>query len=168
MNSNPQDEIQDEVDVSRRAFLAAAATALAAVGLVGGIAGCGAPDQTSANANGDASQSSTAAVQQITEKLFSVSDAAKLKANEALPFVLPTTNEPGVILRDKSGAWHAMSARCTHVGCVVAWRSDTQKLHCPCHNSNFDQNGKVLGGPAKKPLPLWKAEVQGNNVIVAI
>ena len=175
----------DKIDVSRRAFLQAAATALAAVGIVG----CGAPDNVSrdsngyangyanGNANGDANsgalgaappETATANVQRITEKLFSVSGGAKLKVDEALPFVIPTTSEPGVLLRDKGGKLHAMSARCTHVGCVVVWKNDAQNLACPCHNSQFDLTGKVLGGPALKPLPQWKAETKGDDAIVSI
>ena len=173
MNEN----LQDEKDISRRAFLQAAATALAAVGIVG----CGAPDNVSRDSNGDANgnansgalgaappETATANVQRITEKLFSVSGGAKLKVDEALPFVIPTTSEPGVLLRDKGGKLHAMSARCTHVGCVVVWKNDAQNLACPCHNSQFDLTGKVLGGPATKPLPQWKAEIKGDDALVSI
>lgn len=160
-------EPSDEIDVSRRAFLQAATTALFAAGIVG----CGAPDSSQNNAIPEAgltSETPTANVQRITDKLFSVSGGAKLKADEALPFVVPTTNEPGVLLRDKGGKLLAMSARCTHVGCVVVWKSEAQHLACPCHNSQFDLSGKVLGGPALKPLPQWKAETKGDDAIVSI
>lgn len=180
MNCIPENEDNGAPDVSRRVFLAAAAAALAAVG----IGGCSAPASNApasgglsvAPANTDAepvrnAPVATAEVQKITDKLYSVSGGANIKTNEALGFVIETsanTSEPGVLFRDKKGILHAMSARCTHVGCIVAWRSDTQKLHCPCHNSQFDTAGKVLGGPAKKSLPQWKAETKGNDALVSI
>ena len=166
----------DKIDVSRRAFLQAAATALAAAG----IAGCGA-NNVSGNANngtnGNANNGALGAaaplaaladVQRITDKLFSVSGGAKLKPDEATPFVIPTTSEPGVLLRDKNGNLHAMSARCTHAGCVVVWKSEAQHLACPCHNSQFDLTGKMLGGPATKPLPQWKTETKGDDALISI
>lgn len=49
----------------------------------------------------------------------------------------------------------AYSAVCTHAQCPVSeWRRDAAILHCPCHQSEFDpkQGGKVVGGPAQRPL----------------
>lgn len=48
----------------------------------------------------------------------------------------------------------AMSAVCTHLGCTVGkveWG-----YQCPCHGSRFDSSGRVLRGPAPKPLPWFK------------
>jgi cytochrome b6-f complex iron-sulfur subunit len=52
----------------------------------------------------------------------------------------------------------AMSAVCTHLGCTVGrveWG-----FQCPCHGSKFDSGGRVLAGPAPKPLP-WFQIFQG-------
>lgn len=45
----------------------------------------------------------------------------------------------------------AISLVCTHLGCIVA--RTAQGFSCPCHGSDFDDQGKVLGGPAPKDLP---------------
>ena len=45
---------------------------------------------------------------------------------------------------------------CTHVGCPISlWEQQTHHLLCPCHQSTFDlaDNGKVIFGPAARPLP---------------
>lgn len=54
--------------------------------------------------------------------------------------------------RDDEGRLHAVSATCTHLGCEVAWNAAERSWDCPCHGSRFDPDGRVLNGPATKPL----------------
>lgn len=54
--------------------------------------------------------------------------------------------------RDEAGILHAVSARCTHLGCTVTWNGAEKSWDCPCHGSRFDIEGKVLHGPAVKDL----------------
>jgi glycine/D-amino acid oxidase-like deaminating enzyme/nitrite reductase/ring-hydroxylating ferredoxin subunit len=54
---------------------------------------------------------------------------------------------------DEQGALHSLSARCTHMGCVVRWNSAERSWDCPCHGSRFAVDGEVLQGPAVDPLP---------------
>jgi nitrite reductase/ring-hydroxylating ferredoxin subunit len=56
------------------------------------------------------------------------------------------------LYRDERGAMHALSATCTHLGCVVHWNSAERSWDCPCHGSRFDVDGKVLHGPAVRAL----------------
>ncbi|MDQ1712003.1 MAG: hypothetical protein QOE45_1453 [Frankiaceae bacterium] len=54
--------------------------------------------------------------------------------------------------RDDDGVLHAVSARCTHLGCVVGWNAAERSWDCPCHGSRFGVDGAVLQGPAVEPL----------------
>ncbi|MEU0331970.1 FAD-dependent oxidoreductase [Streptomyces sp. NPDC006193] len=54
--------------------------------------------------------------------------------------------------RDEEGALHAVSARCTHLGCLVDFNRAERAWECPCHGSRFDVDGKVIQGPAVEPL----------------
>lgn len=56
------------------------------------------------------------------------------------------------VYRDSGGELHEMSARCTHLGCIVKWNPSENTWDCPCHGSRFDAFGQVLGGPAVDPL----------------
>jgi glycine/D-amino acid oxidase-like deaminating enzyme/nitrite reductase/ring-hydroxylating ferredoxin subunit len=55
--------------------------------------------------------------------------------------------------RDEAGVLHAVSAVCTHLGCIVNWNPAEKSWDCPCHGSRFDTTGKVLHGPATQDLP---------------
>ncbi|WUH89486.1 FAD-dependent oxidoreductase [Streptomyces sp. NBC_00433] len=56
------------------------------------------------------------------------------------------------VYRDQDGAVHAVSARCSHLGCLVAFNAAETTWECPCHGSRFDVDGAVLQGPAVRPL----------------
>lgn len=59
---------------------------------------------------------------------------------------------------------------CTHVGCPISlWEQQTHHLLCPCHQSTFDlaDNGKVIFGPAHRPLPQLPLMVDSEGYLVA-
>ncbi|HEX2159083.1 MAG TPA: FAD-dependent oxidoreductase [Actinomycetes bacterium] len=59
--------------------------------------------------------------------------------------------------RDEDGRLHAVSGRCTHLGCLVAWNAAERTWDCPCHGSRYTYEGKVIQGPAVgdlAPRPL--------------
>ena len=56
------------------------------------------------------------------------------------------------VSRDSAGTVHAVSARCTHLGCIVTWNPAEASWDCPCHGSRFDPEGKVIEGPAVEDL----------------
>jgi cytochrome b6-f complex iron-sulfur subunit len=60
--------------------------------------------------------------------------------------------------------YYALSAICTHLGCLTAFRPELEVkgikgiIACPCHGSKFDREGVKQDGPAPKPLPwlrMW-------------
>lgn len=55
-----------------------------------------------------------------------------------------------IALINDAGQIHALSLVCTHLGCTVSVSADG--LSCPCHGSRFSRDGRVLQGPADRPL----------------
>ena len=49
---------------------------------------------------------------------------------------------------------------CTHLGCHYSWLPESKTFICPCHASFFTAAGRVVGGPAPRPLDTlpWKIE----------
>jgi glycine/D-amino acid oxidase-like deaminating enzyme/nitrite reductase/ring-hydroxylating ferredoxin subunit len=54
--------------------------------------------------------------------------------------------------RDPGGRLHAVSGRCTHLGCLVAWNAAERSWDCPCHGSRYTYDGQVIQGPAVDDL----------------
>ncbi len=60
---------------------------------------------------------------------------------------------------------YAISAICTHLGCVVT-QTETG-FSCPCHGSVFDGDGVVTRGPAPRGLPwLDVSMTPGGQLVV--
>ncbi|MFP4004448.1 MAG: FAD-dependent oxidoreductase [Alphaproteobacteria bacterium] len=66
--------------------------------------------------------------------------------------VLDIEGENVAAYKDENGVVHAVSAVCTHMGCLVGWNGVDHSWDCPCHGSRFAVNGEVLHGPAVGPL----------------
>ena len=59
------------------------------------------------------------------------------------------------IVRAKEGYFYAVSAVCTHLGCIANWKPEEGIIACPCHGSKFDKEGRVIEGPAPRSLPRF-------------
>lgn len=60
----------------------------------------------------------------------------------------------------------AFSPICTHLGCGYRWSDADQQFLCPCHNSVFDLEGKVLAGPAPRPLDTLPTKIEGDRLFI--
>jgi glycine/D-amino acid oxidase-like deaminating enzyme len=56
------------------------------------------------------------------------------------------------VYKDDAGGLHAVSPRCTHLGCLVGWNGADRTWECPCHGSRFAATGALMQGPATRDL----------------
>ena len=62
--------------------------------------------------------------------------------------------------------FYALSATCTHLGCLTRYESELDRIFCPCHGSRFSSEGKVVAGPAPKPLPRLELVLEQGSLVV--
>ena len=70
------------------------------------------------------------------------------------------------VVRTPEG-FFALSAICTHLGCMTAYKPDLGIIACPCHGSKFTKYGVKIAGPAPRPLPwlrMWLND-DGNLMV---
>jgi|SRR5579871_6373554 len=75
---------------------------------------------------------------------------------------------PIVVVRTGATTAAALSATCTHQGCIMAYEASINDVHCNCHNADFTLDGAVVRGPTSIPLPTYPATVGSDAITVQI
>ncbi|CAO2813296.1 unnamed protein product [Amaranthus hypochondriacus] len=70
-----------------------------------------------------------------------------------------------VVESDRTLATYGINAVCTHLGCVVPWNAAENKFICPCHGSQYNNQGRVVRGPAPLSLALAHSDVVDGKVV---
>jgi cytochrome b6-f complex iron-sulfur subunit len=60
----------------------------------------------------------------------------------------------------------ALSAQCTHLGCILYWYRGERMFRCPCHGSRFDMQGRNTGGPAPRPMERYAVNIDDKGRLV--
>jgi menaquinol-cytochrome c reductase iron-sulfur subunit len=79
------------------------------------------------------------------------------------------------VFTEKTTAWviktddqnvTAFAPQCTHLGCAYHWDDAQKNFLCPCHTSTFSADGKVLSGPALRPLDRYDLRVDNGKLLL--
>ncbi|GAA1685531.1 QcrA and Rieske domain-containing protein [Fodinicola feengrottensis] len=149
-------------DLSRRKMLASTAVAVGGTAVLAACgssptAGTATPTAGSGTSAPAAGATSAPAGGAVLAKLSDVPVGQAISSKD-------DDGKPICIAQPTAGTAVAFSAICTHMGCTVAPAG--KQLNCPCHGSQYDAfTGKVLAGPAPKPLPAVDVHVAGGNVV---
>jgi thiosulfate dehydrogenase (quinone) large subunit len=178
-----EDSYDDAWSIGRRHFIEGGIIGLGALALaaVGGIFGStifSAPPPTSAGASPEpgagAGQGSGAPSPTFGATSAPTGDVvgtvAKLSQRSSLAFLVPSSGDPGVLLKLANGTYVAYDAVCTHAGCTVEFDPSQQVLACPCHGATFDpaHQGAVLGGPTNIPLTQLPIRVDAKTGAITL
>src|SRR3954452_9496204 len=103
-------------------------------------------------------------------------DISQVALNSPEEVVFRKTRVDGwKIVNERTTAWvvrksptevSALAPQCTHLGCAYHWDAERKEFECPCHTSAFSMDGKVLSGPAPRPLDRYAVKVDGNHLLV--
>ncbi|PWU00135.1 MAG: Rieske (2Fe-2S) protein [Terriglobia bacterium] len=103
-------------------------------------------------------------------------DVTQLASNSPVEMTFRRNRVDGwKVTSEKSTAWVvklpnnqvvAYAPQCTHLGCAYHWDQGKNEFICPCHNSLFSIEGKVLDGPAPRPLDRYQTRIDGKQLLV--
>jgi menaquinol-cytochrome c reductase iron-sulfur subunit len=103
-------------------------------------------------------------------------DVASLAPNQPVEMVFRRNRVDGwKVVSEKGTAWvvknpdqsvTAFGPQCTHLGCAYHWEESKSEFVCPCHNSLFSLDGKVLSGPAPRGLDRYETRIQGGKLLL--
>ena len=105
-----------------------------------------------------------------------VGDITRLASNSPVEMTFRRTRVDGwKVISEKSTAWVVKSAdnkitafgpQCTHLGCAYHREEGKNEFLCPCHTSLFGIDGRVIAGPAPRPLDRYETKVEGKKLLV--
>jgi cytochrome b6-f complex iron-sulfur subunit len=75
--------------------------------------------------------------------------------------------KPVILIRTETGEFRAFSATCTHLECIVQYRTDFKQIWCACHNGLYDLRGRNVSGPPPRPLEEYAVRVVADEIHVA-
>jgi len=75
--------------------------------------------------------------------------------------------KPVILIRTESGEFRAFAATCTHLDCIVQYRSDLGQIQCACHNGLYDLAGRNVSGPPPRPLEEFAVNVVNDEIMVS-
>lgn len=77
---------------------------------------------------------------------------------------LTTEKKTAWVVKEPDNRIVAFGPQCTHLACAYHWEMDAGKFMCPCHGSVFSIDGKVLSGPAPRPLDRYLTRIENNRL----
>ncbi len=140
-----RDETQDKSGVSRRDFLGLATAGAVILSVLTALAGA----------------------LRLTRPNVYYEESKKFKIGKPENFpvgLVKNLEDQKVFIFSDNEGLHAISKTCTHLGCIVAITETG--FQCPCHGSKYNRQGKVIGGPAPRPLPWLEISQSVDGTLV--
>lgn len=103
-------------------------------------------------------------------------DVSKLEPRDPVEMVFRENRVDGwKIQSERTSAWVvkladsqivAFGPQCTHLGCAYHWDENRNYFVCPCHSSVFGIDGRVVSGPAPRPLDRYQTKVEKGKLLL--
>ena len=149
---------------TRREFCVHTCGTFSLAAIASAITGCGGSGSSPTSSSGGSTLPSLRTINgTVSGSSITVTiDASSPLATTGTAALVATSS--GNFLVSRAGdAFTALTAVCTHEGCVVSnFQSGT--FECPCHGSQYSLSGSVLKGPANRSLAQFRTSF-ANNVL---
>jgi len=163
--SQPEPNAQPQEGLSRRgffelviAFLSALATLALAVPFVGSLVGPAFQKKKEHFAKVAALDSLPVGVPVEVKYSDLVEDA----------FITQMTMNMVWVIKHSPANVTVYSPICPHLGCSYNWDPEANRFACPCHGSVWTIDGRVIGGPAPRPLDTLPAKIENGELYVEL
>jgi cytochrome b6-f complex iron-sulfur subunit len=98
-----------------------------------------------------------------------VIDSSSVLAKTGSTAIVNFASGSVLVDRPTAASFVAMTAVCTHQGCTInSFDSSNNQFVCPCHGSRFDENGKVIQGPASTNLQIYQTQFANNTLTITL
>jgi menaquinol-cytochrome c reductase iron-sulfur subunit len=77
-----------------------------------------------------------------------------------------TAKETAWVVKMPDNSVVAYGPQCTHLGCAYHWEESKSEFVCPCHTTLFSIDGKVISGPAPRPLDRFETKIEGTKLML--
>lgn len=81
-------------------------------------------------------------------------------------YVTQTVQNSVWVVKESADKMKVFSPICPHLGCHYNWDAGRGDFVCPCHGSVFTPEGKVVGGPAPRPLDTLHYKLEKGELYV--
>lgn len=90
-------------------------------------------------------------------------------SGESINSIIVASNSlkvPMMVFKTGEDSYEAYSLECTHKGVKVEYVNN--RFECPAHGSIFDNNGKVVKGPAKRDLKHYSTDKTATTIKIKV
>ena len=99
---------------------------------------------------------------------FKIGETVQVAIDDPSPLAWAgqTARTAAWLRRESASEFIAFTVNCTHLGCPVNWRPDSELFLCPCHGGVYYADGTVAGGPPPRQLFRYDVRIRNGNVEV--
>ena len=102
----------------------------------------------------------------ITKLQPKVPEEVVFRRNRVDGWKITSANESAWVVKLSDQQTVAFGPQCTHLGCAYHWDEGKTEFVCPCHNSVFAVDGRVVSGPAPRPLDRYEIKIDNGKLLV--
>jgi Rieske Fe-S protein len=157
----------DNPKTSRREFCAHAISLVTVASLLEGCGKKGNPGAPGSGTGGGASSLSTINATLAGSSVTLTVDSASPLASVGSVALVRAGDQSFLVARTGQDAFNAMTAVCTHEGCIITGFSPGRFV-CPCHGSQYNTSGQVQEGPANRALRTFATRFTNSVLTITL